>query len=398
MEQKLAGRPTVRSPAIIVIAATIAVAYSIPLGFQHLDLHKFLLPWYRHIEQTGQIAAFAAPFGNYTPPYLYLLSLATLIPVDPLYAIKGISVFGALLLSASVYYLLSGIPRRDEAAISVLLLPTVVFNAAVLGQADAFWTASAVMSVAAALRGRLLAMVAWAGLSFALKAQAAFLAPFVIAVLVSRRAPLRYWLVPTLVYAMAMFPAWLAGWPAQDLATVYVRQMAWQPDSGARFVSNAANWWTVAWWLDVVPPLWVGGVLGVGGVTAYVYAFRRIERRQMLAAAAFSAALLPWLLPLMHERFHILADVLAFALAWALRTRLAVAAAVAMQTGSALAVVGYTAYYSIGMATVGCAFVILALAALARLSELQPGPNGAHETELAGRRCADSSLAKAGVS
>ena len=42
------------------------------------DFLDFLLPWYRHILATGPVAAFAQPFGDYTPSYLYLLAGASL--------------------------------------------------------------------------------------------------------------------------------------------------------------------------------------------------------------------------------------------------------------------------------------------------------------------------------
>ena len=37
------------------------------------DVRIWLLPWYSHILEAGRWAAFAEPFGNYTPPYLYIL-------------------------------------------------------------------------------------------------------------------------------------------------------------------------------------------------------------------------------------------------------------------------------------------------------------------------------------
>ena len=73
-------------------------------------------------------------------------------------------------------------------------------------------------------------MLVWCGIAFSIKAQAIFLAPFAIAFLISRRTPLRYWLIPPSVYAAMMAPAWAAGWPAADLATVYLRQAQYFDD------------------------------------------------------------------------------------------------------------------------------------------------------------------------
>lgn len=191
------------------------------------DYGRWLGPWYQHILSEGRIAVFSQPFGNYTPPYLYLLSATTTLDgiVNPLIAIKLLSTAGAVWLAYAVFLLLKSVeaPRPAEGAIWALFLPTVFFNVPVLAQADAFWVAPCILAVAAAIRGDSFRMVVWAALAFAVKAQAVFLAPFVIAVLINRRSPLWYWALPPLVYAVAMFPAWLTGWPAADLSQINCR-------------------------------------------------------------------------------------------------------------------------------------------------------------------------------
>jgi hypothetical protein len=108
---------------------------------QTFDMKEFLYPWLEHIEAKGPVGAFAHPFSNYTPVYLYLLA-----PASPLLAIlhkisiiKGISVLGNLWLAWGAHRILhaSGASAGPRAAALILLLPTVLLNAAFLGQCDA---------------------------------------------------------------------------------------------------------------------------------------------------------------------------------------------------------------------------------------------------------------------
>ena len=340
-----------RGPIIFILLLVVVGLWVDPfLGYVPFDYGRWLGPWYQHILNEGRVAAFSHPFGNYTPPYLYLLSAATFLDglVHPLIAIKLLSAAGAVWLAYAVFSLLRAVdaPRPAEGAIWTLVLPTIFFNVPMLAQADAFWIAPCVLAVAAAVRGNSLGMVLWASLAFAVKAQAVFFAPFVMAFLVNRKSPIWYWALPLLVYAVAMLPAWLVGWPATDLATVYLRQVAWVPASGVPFVSNAANWWFVFKLIAqevAINSFWVGYMLAAGSAVLFVgyFARRQLTLRTLIAASILSAAMMPWLLPGMHERFFALAEILAFCFAWKFRDRASIAIAALMQLGVALSMLGW---------------------------------------------------------
>jgi Gpi18-like mannosyltransferase len=310
------------------------------------DMHTFLLPWYAHIQEHGPIGAFAVPFSNYTPAYLYLLAIAsTLHPwVEPMTVIKLVSVFGTLCLAASAGALLkaAGSPHYRTGGALLFLLPTPLLNAAFIGQCDAFWTAACVMAVAAAIRRQPPAMLVWCGIALAFKAQAAFLAPFVFAVLLRERTPVRLWLIPPAIYAAIMTPAWLAGWPALDLMLVYARQTVEFASPG-----NLANPWVSARHLMPIeaPSFYV---VGYSAAAAAAVAFvvllkdRLVGSRLIIGGAILSALMLPWLLPKMHERYFLLADVLAFVLALAVRDRSTLLIAVLVQFASLSAIFSYT--------------------------------------------------------
>jgi Gpi18-like mannosyltransferase len=330
--------------------AIAAVWYKPFLHYTPYDYSRWLGPWYRHILDVGPASAFSEPFGNYTPPYLYLLSAATLLDriVPPLISIKILSTAGALWLAFAVFLLQrsAGAPRPTEGAVAALLLPTVFFNVPVLAQADCFWVAPSILAVAAALKQDERAMTIWAGVAVSIKVQAIFLAPFVLAVLVRRRSPPWYWIIPMFVYAAAMLPAWFAGWPASDLATVYIRQANWVPANGIPFISNAGNWWMIFKLFAFTTALhsfWIGYLLAAAAAIMFIFYFARRQGSQndLILSAAISSTMLPWLLPGMHERFFALAEILTFCLAWTSRDARSLIIALLMQVGLCLAMFGW---------------------------------------------------------
>jgi Gpi18-like mannosyltransferase len=335
-ERGLRERQTWLAAMLVLAVGVHAVAF---LGYWAGDNAIVVARWYNQIIADG----YSRPIGNYSPPYLYLLGALT--PLDGLMPdmalIKALSVLGALWVAFASYRLLQDRSASPGLGLVVLLLPSVVMNASALGQADTFWVAPCVLALAAAIRRDHLWVAIWSGLAFAFKAQAIFFAPFVMLLFWTRRVPAVLWAAAPAMYVLACIPAWLAGWPAWDLATIYFRQAQWQPEDYA-FVSNSASWWT---WFGLsaaavaIRFFSFGFVTAILGTLAY-WRFVAVDTdRRLMIAAVLSAAGLPFLLPGMHERFFILADVLAFLYAVAFPSRRAVLAAASMQVASAFPVI-----------------------------------------------------------
>lgn len=334
-----------RPPRLALIALLVAVVYGFLWPAVTGDMRDFLVPWLDTILTRGQVGAFAEPFSNYTPPYLYLLALVSPLAglLSDISLIKALSVGATLLLVLAVRHLLSvsGCSRNVEMAIWVALLPSVAVNAAGFGQCDAIWSAACVMAVASAVSRRPVAMLLWFGVGISFKAQAIFLAPFIAQRLLSERTPPLLWPLPALVYIGAMLPAALAGWPVSDLLTIYLRQAAWNPE----FISNASNLWAAVQRGAPVAGLewlWLGFAAAAAASVLFVVALRRLESTplNLVALALLSAMLLPFLLPKMHERFFFLADVLALAYVALRRDRLGWAVFLLVETASAAALIG----------------------------------------------------------
>jgi Gpi18-like mannosyltransferase len=198
-------------------------------------------------------------------------------------------------------------PKAREAGALSLLLPTVFLNGPFLGQCDGLWVGCCLLAVAAAIERKTYAMAAWAGLAFAFKAQAAFLAPFCL-VVVKRERRWATMLIPSAVYLLAMLPAWLAGWPLSNLLTVYVRQYEYLD-----WLSKGPNIWALPQMLGG-SGAWLSAahIVTLAAVSAYMWR----PPKSLLVAALLSALILPFFLPRMHERYFLLADLLAFSFAY----------------------------------------------------------------------------------
>ena len=258
--------------------------------------------------------------------------------------IKLLSFGCTLLLTAAVWRLLRAMNVAHAArwAMLVPVLPSVMISGAILGQCDALYVAPCVMAVAAAIERRHRAMLAWCGLAFAIKAQALFGAPFVLAMVIARQVPVRHWLYAPAAFAAALAPAALCGWPVADLLTIYLRQSQWFDD----IARNAPNVWMFAQLGGITTPLvGLATAAAIGAAawyTAQIGATARSFAKPMLLRAALLAPLIvAGLLPKMHDRYFFMADILSLALAIAAPSRETLRIQAHVQLGSILALVGY---------------------------------------------------------
>ena len=192
------------------------------------DYTGFVSQWYNFIQAHGGFAALKYNFANYNPPYLYLLAIATYLPVPALTAVKTISVAFDIVLGIFTYLILSLKYKHSSAAIIgvlvVLFAPTIFINGAAWGQCDAIYTAFCLGSLYFLLTDR----PAWAcvffGLALSFKLQAVFFLPVLFVLLLRRRLPLQYLVLIPLVFLLMLAPAFIAGRGAASLLTIYVNQ------------------------------------------------------------------------------------------------------------------------------------------------------------------------------
>ena len=298
-----------RSPlAIALVLACGSVGLAIRyLAREHTnaDAFQFLIPWYVFARNHG-IGALAEAFTNYTPFYSYLLLIAARLdglgqPLSLVKAISAVFEFGCAIVVAQMVWRATRVPLRASMAFcSVWLAPTVLFNGAMWGQADSIWTFFTLISVALFMRDR--NGVPPFAVAFAVKAQAVFLGPFVLGMILRRRIHFAWLAAVPAVYVVLAIPVLVAGRSLVSVISVYVDQA----NTFDRLFISAANIWMFA----ASIPYEIGVIIGVVLATAsglavsiFIARSRRMEPEFILLAASVSLMLMPYLLPKMHERY-----------------------------------------------------------------------------------------------
>lgn len=308
---------------LVVVALAVRAAF---FKYQTGDYTSYFHTWYEFIRQHGGFRALRYDFANYNEPYLYLLALATYVPVPALVAIKAIPVAFDLLLGYFTYRVVrlrypDGWLPMVAAAVT-LLLPTVVVNSSWWGQVDATYASLCLGGVYFVLRRRGLLACTFFGLALAFKLQAIFIFP-VLGLLVLRRSV--RWrdllMVPAAFVAMDV-PAFLLGASLHTLWSTYTGQVGLYQE----LTLNAPN---VYQYLGVTSSsaLRLAGIAVTGVVVAALViwvVWKRVELSptRVILASAVSALVVPWLLPAMHERYFYLADVFTVVSAFYLPRRL----------------------------------------------------------------------------
>jgi Gpi18-like mannosyltransferase len=306
----------------VVVLLALLVRSSMIMA-ENMDFRVFLVPWYRFIIEHGGFAALAFDFSNYTPAYLYLLALSAGLfglESEAHLPIKIIPIVFDLVNAFLVYRLVrvkypdGPLPLLGAAVF--LLAPTVLFNSAYWGQADAIFTTGLLACILFLVQGKELPAFLAYGFALAVKLQAIFLIPFLLVLLIYKKVSWKSFLAIPGVYLLSILPAWLLGRPLPELLLIYFEQA----QNHQQLTLNAP---TLYAWLpntlyDYLLPLgMVVAVTTVFGFATFLHQKRiKIGKEQLIALAFLSLLVTPFLLPKMHERYFYPADVLAIVFAF----------------------------------------------------------------------------------
>lgn len=311
---KALGKTGLQTAGVIFLALLLRLSL---LTHETSDYRDFISPWYDYIDNNGGFGALRDNFSNYTPPYLYLLALATSLPFPKLIAVKILTFPFEGLCGFWLYRLLrlhyAQGPWPRLAALTFSFAPTVVLNGAYWGQCDVLYTTGLVGCLYYLSLGQATGAMLCLGLAVAFKQQALWFLPVIGILVMKRQLPWSNLAWLPLVYGLAMVPAWLAGRPWPQLLTIYLQQV----NTYKYLTLNAPNLYQ---WLSnerygLFFPL---GLLFALGVVLRLMAWavkpkQAINSSQLLQLSLLFLVLIPYCLPKMHDRYFFAADVLALA-------------------------------------------------------------------------------------
>ncbi len=326
MEPDRAPQPARRpTTAVVVAVAGVLLALLLRAFLVHGENEDtgVFIGWLDYLQANGVGHFLRHEFRtNYTPLYLYQLIVGDrLFPADAdLLVVKYVPILCDVVCAVFAWKIVrvrfaTG-PLPLVAFLAVLFAPTVVINGAYWGQIDSVWTAGVLGCVYFLLRRReALAFLAY-GLALAVKPQAVFLLPLLVALALRREVRWRAFLLVPAVYLASMIPALLAGRSFTSLATLYRQQVGYFGE----LTLNAPN--PYAWIPErfsgrLSDPATIMALLVLGAATLAAARYpRSLTPDALIAMATFSVLFAPFVLPHMHERYFFAADVLTIVLAF----------------------------------------------------------------------------------
>jgi Gpi18-like mannosyltransferase len=317
-----------RSIALFCVAAALILIHALmlkrDLTSQNVDLKVFYLPWLQHILTYGRWSSLEGSFANYSPPYIYFLSLTSLLS-------KAISGTVLIKLVNVPFILVSGwlafdicktlkVPQATSVAIAALLMlsPEVWANGLRWGQADITYTCFLLGFYRLMLAGKPAAAMLLFGSAIAFKLQAIFIAPVLLALLLAGEIQFWHLLLPPIAYLAWMLPAAVAGRPWKQLLLVYFAQYE-TPYGLAVHVANP-----LFMLQKMIPATHFGAATKISILFAIIasllmvwYYVRRPRMRTpvgLLTMMTLSPLVEAYLLPKMHDRYFFAGDVFAIIL------------------------------------------------------------------------------------
>lgn len=305
-------------PALLLVMISLVKATL--LDFESNDYLDFLAPWTQFFRDSG-FAGLGYDVGNYNPPYMYLLWLFSLFPVNELYLIKLTSLLFDILLAWAGMKLLSLCTENRTKLLvcffALLLFPTFIINGAKWAQCDSIYCFFGVFSIYLALTDRPWASMVCIAASLAFKLQAVFIMPVFIVLLIAKKLKLKHFLAFPAAYVVYMLPAVIAGRPFMRVMTLYFSQ--------AGTVGTAMNYNSPAFtsMLEYVSdPALLSKLLIFAAVIfmllVFGYAFIVRDKLDTALIIGFTALLvigIPYFLPHMHDRYFYLAGTVTVILA-----------------------------------------------------------------------------------
>lgn len=319
-------KPSSISPLKITITVLIFLSLTLRVIFipySNIDVTGYLL-WYQKLYQQGIGETLATNFAIYTPPYTYLLALATVAHnfVPPLTAIKLIPTCFDLLGAFYIYKIVKLKYKQGDlphlAAAIYFIAPTIVLNSSYWGQIDSLYTSLLLACLYYLMREKSFTSMLAFGLAFSIKAQAVFFLPFLGVMAIRKKMPWLYFGMIPLVYLIAILPVVFLGRPFLDVLLIYTKQ------SGTFVVPsmNAPNLYILfprEWYSSIFP---IGIIFTVIVIAHWIYIISQdkmgmdVDNKYIILIAFTSTILVPFLLPKMHDRYFYPADVLSIVLAF----------------------------------------------------------------------------------
>ena len=303
---------------ILISIIWLALIVRIPgLPFTSQDYSAFVSRWFETIKTGGGFIALKNAMGDYTQPYLYLLTLGTYTNINTLFYVKMLSFVFEIMAAAFVMKIVNMKYKNEKLgylAFGLLLfIPTVIFNGSVWAQCDIIFTSFVIGSIYYILIKKPITSLIFYGIALSFKLQAIFLLPLFGILLFKNRIKIYHFFIIPLAYLILSVPSLIVGRSLSDILLTYVNQ-------SGEYTNLTYNAPSIYQWLpsnlfsDTTMVGYIGILLTLIVVIVILYVSVRytkvIKYENIIELALLFTLIIPFLLPRMHERYFFMADVI----------------------------------------------------------------------------------------
>lgn len=304
----------------LILASIIwlALLIRIPgLPFMSGDYNAFVSRWFDTIKVNGGFAALKNAMGDYTQPYLYLLTIGTYTNINKLFYVKMISFVFEIMAALFIMKIVSikyKNPKLVYLSFGLLLvIPTVIFNGAVWAQCDIIFTSFVIGSIYYILCEKPVTSLIFFGIALSFKLQAIFILPLFGILLFKNRIKIYHLLLIPLSYLVLSLPSLIVGRPLNDILLTYVNQ-------SGEYKNLTYNAPSIYQWIpsnlfsDTTLVGYIGILITFVVVLIIIYTsvkyIKVLKYENIIELSLLLAVIVPFLLPRMHERYFFMADII----------------------------------------------------------------------------------------
>lgn len=303
-----------KSPVFLCFIFTIGIRI-VFLDVIGSDYYLFLQNWYEKIIEYGGFSSLRYTIGNYPDTYMFLLVIGTYITKNSLIYIKLLSIVFDYIIGLYIYkiYTHFSVEKSKLKSLTILLLPGIFVNSAVLGQCDAIYTAFLIMFIYYILKNKPKIALTLFGIAISFKIQALFLAPIMLYLLLTKKVKVRDFVFCIIGFFIFLIPSILFGKGLIGNLSILLTQTS----TYNQFVKSCPNIYSLLFlnYIDVnfVFKLVLSFIVIIfTGVITYVGYKYGFKEKTFLKKLMFLAIFVPFFLPSMLDRYFYVANILVY--------------------------------------------------------------------------------------
>ena len=311
----------------VILLSLIIRLYFVP--WHSSDYNTHLKNWFIHFQENG-FSGFKNIYdiSNYPALYMIIICLVSFLPkfsievlpdLSIILYIKLVSIIADYFLAYMVYKIIKYYTNKEYMALislaCVLFSPIVLFNSALIGQADGIYSSFIILSLYLFYKEKYAKAFLIYGIAFALKLQSIFILPFIILLYIKNRFHLKYFLLILIPHIISSLIATIFGANFIKALTILGGQthpnLSNRAPSLPALIFRGAPFEQFYKWMFMTFFI----ILAIMLCTIFLYMFIKQKNKLnldtfILWALTISFSM-PFILPSMHERYFYISEILA---------------------------------------------------------------------------------------